>query len=583
MKIGHIDCEKDTYQILKSTLSKPINDDLKLIKSKYLCVPKDNTNEDEDAPLNCYFIDEKDNNDTDNNYFKIKVVGCGDLKFISTCLGRVNREGYWCYLCSLGASEFCHMDHDEGEKWTLAKITDRLKQLYVYKTLNEKDAQQVKGCTDEPLFDALEPWDWIIPILHIMMGIFNSPFTLLLQYIEERYECVGPEERASRNDYYRSLNAYDDSKKELETMIEEKKMLENEIKEQRKKKVERVGITRKFLLNHQEKRIIQDEIDAMNTEKKALTKRIDDKDAATDYLKDVSAELKAVVNLELEKSGRNPKTSAIRQKIEQCLKKNGIDRGFSHGGMLEGVACLKLENNVEIIIEEIESILINHSERNDEEEIHTLFSSFRIHFLLASHTISLIRTERNKMNPNIHQQLREVIPLFYQSTERLSLSMKTPKRHILSHALDMIITHGSIAEYMEDWVEQLHQKYKKSKSRGKIRDNVTLANYQIRADAISINPRIMKRKKENAEQSRRNFKGESKYFSSERTELLQAERRQRRLNAVEEAKILFANRPTLPTAIDLNKLDARKEEREEEDELERMNTQVNSPTESDEC
>ena len=90
-----------------------------------------------------------------------------------------------------------------------------------------------------------------------------------MQYIEERYECVGPEERASRNDYYRSLNAYDDSKKELVTMIEEKKVLENEIKEQRKKKVERVGITRKFLLNHQEKRIIQDYyIDAMNTEKK---------------------------------------------------------------------------------------------------------------------------------------------------------------------------------------------------------------------------------------------------------------------------------------------------------------------------
>ena len=187
------------------------------------------------------------------------------------------------------------------------------------------------------------------------------------------------------------------------------------------------------------------------------------------------------------------------------------------------------------------------------------------------------------MNRNVHEQLREVIPLFYQSTERLSLSMKTPKRHILSHALDMIIKHGSIAEYMEDWVEQLHQKYKKSKSRGKIRDNVTLANYQIRADAISINPRIMERKKEIAEQNRRKFKGKSTYFSSERTQLLQAERRQRRLDAVVEAKTLFDQHPTVPTALNLNKLDARIEEREEEDELERMNNQENIPNESDEC
>ena len=147
----------------------------------------------------------------------------------------------------------------------------------------------------------------------------------------------------------------------------------------------------------------------------------------------------------------------------------------------------------------------------------------------------------------------------------------------------MIINHGSIAEYMEDWVEQLHQKYKKSISRGKIRDLVKLAIYQIKADSIAINPRVMERKKEIAEQNRRKFKEKSTYFSSERTQLLQAERRQQRLDAVVEAKTLFDQHPTVPTALNLNKLDARKEEREEEDELERMNNQENIPTESDEC
>ena len=187
------------------------------------------------------------------------------------------------------------------------------------------------------------------------------------------------------------------------------------------------------------------------------------------------------------------------------------------------------------------------------------------------------------MNDGVILQLREVIPLLYQSTERLSLSMKTPKRHILSHAIDMIINHGSIAEYMEDWVEQLHQKYKKSISRGKIRDLVKLAIYQIKADSIAINPRVMERKKEIAEQNRRKFKEKSTYFSSERTQLLQADRRQQRLDAVVEAKTLFADHPTVPTALNLNKLDARKEEREEEAELERMNNQENIPNESDEC
>ena len=50
-----------------------------------------------------------------------------------------------------------------------------------------------------------------------------------------------------------------------------------------------------------------------------------------------------------------------------------------------------------------------------------------------------------------------------------------------------------------------------------------------------------------------------------------------------EAKILFDEHPALPTPIDLNKLDTRKEEREEEDKLERMNNQENNLTKIEEC
>ena len=93
-------------------------------------------------------------------------------------------------------------------------------------------------------------------------------------------------------------------------------------------------------------------------------------------------------------------------KIEQCLKKNGIDCGNSHGGLFEGVSCLKEEKNIDSIIEEIKTILID--EGDDVEEIQTIFSSFRIHFISVSHTISLIRTERNEMHEGVIQQLREV-------------------------------------------------------------------------------------------------------------------------------------------------------------------------------
>ena len=50
-----------------------------------------------------------------------------------------------------------------------------------------------------------------------------------------------------------------------------------------------------------------------------------------------------------------------------------------------------------------------------------------------------------------------------------------------------------------------------------------------------------------------------------------------------EAKFLFDEHPTLPTPIDLNKLDTQKEEREEEDKLEGMNNQENNLTKIEEC
>ena len=102
-------------------------------------------------------------------------------------------------------------------------------------------------------------------------------------------------------------------------MIEEKKILEKEIQECTAKKVERVGTTRRFVLNHQEKRIIQDGITTMNNEKKVLTDSIKQKRDTTAYLKYWTAEYKAIMENECKDNGRTTKTSTMRQKIERSL------------------------------------------------------------------------------------------------------------------------------------------------------------------------------------------------------------------------------------------------------------------------
>jgi hypothetical protein len=63
-----------------------------------------------------------------------------------------------------------------------------------------------------------------------------------------------------------------------------------------------------------------------------------------------------------------------------------------------------------------------------------------------------------------------------RSTERLGLSMRTVKRHICNdHLVHFILCHDGIAEYLEDWLEQIHQTYKKFSNRADFRDKKAIS------------------------------------------------------------------------------------------------------------
>ena len=275
-------------------------------------------------------------------------------------------------------------------------MNDRLRKLYTTYELDASNCQHVKGCTDEPLFDALEPWDWIIPILHIMMGILNDALTLLLLYVEERHELICDKERTSRKEYWLSLNELEDCNEEIIILTQALKSFETEIKGLKKAKQQRVGTgvtqrdRRAFVYDHAQKKDLQHDIDLKVEEYNNKKEGIKQKKKDSKYLAAVVKEKKKLIEVIQNENGRTVKISKLRQAIEQCLKRNGINRGNSHGGLLEGVSCLVFEKNIEVIVNEIRDILLTGSENANEKEINDVMSSFRIHFPLASHTISLI-------------------------------------------------------------------------------------------------------------------------------------------------------------------------------------------------
>ena len=180
----------------------------------------------------------------------------------------------------------------------------------------------------------------------------------------------------------------------------------------------------------------------------------------------------------LNNSGRNARNSKIKQKMEQCMTDNGIDRAREHGGDLHGPHLIKFDNRSETIVKGFEKILLDHRPAN-ETEIKDVLKSFRLHFSMVSYVIALARTPKDGVSENLFDELEECIDLVFKSTKRLNLSMKTPKRHLLSHLVAMTRKYKGISDYIKDWVEKMHQKQKKVDSRMKHRNYNDKATYMI--------------------------------------------------------------------------------------------------------
>ena len=121
-----------------------------------------------------------------------------------------------------------------------------------------------------------------------------------------------------------------------------------------------------------------------------------------------------------------------------------------------------------------------------------------------------------------------------------------------------MIMHNGIGEYLEDWVEQIHQRYKQSKARGKMRDLVVIANYHSRVDKLYHNDHVLKIKKDVKDKSKRNFSKPSTYFNGDERDMERKEqRRQRRRQAVIDARALFDSKPEMLSGLQRNLFEIR--------------------------
>ena len=240
-KVAHVDSEKDSYDILKLTCAPKLNSALHRLKDHRLCInklaivdPDDDEVENDNNSNNENFAsfvgddgdDGDDNNagDTDISYHRLRVLGVGDIKFISMGLGKPDMDPHWCVQCDSTKNKFSKLNCRKGMK-QVREHCDNITDVPATKIPAIR-----KGCVKPPLFDAIKPHQWIIPILHVMMGALNAAFKGFFEYVEQRHESISNKDAKLRKIYWKNLNAFE----QLIATLAGLKEVEDEIKARKK-------------------------------------------------------------------------------------------------------------------------------------------------------------------------------------------------------------------------------------------------------------------------------------------------------------------------------------------------------------
>jgi len=196
---------------LEATVGIPLNESLKRIVGKFIFI----------SPETISLMDEQLpdlGRPEESILMESRAFIAGDLSFFATILGKENMAGSWCTWCTLSKAQWSAADHPIGEPWTIEKILD------IRRNVEENNLcevpENIKGCTAKPLFDAVPVCNYILSILHIIIGIGNSLVDGLFEWVEERIEKLTDPEIQARNSVLFAEVQYERLKEDYDHWLE---------------------------------------------------------------------------------------------------------------------------------------------------------------------------------------------------------------------------------------------------------------------------------------------------------------------------------------------------------------------------
>ena len=213
-QIGSVEFSKDDTKILKDTILDRVGEGLKeIVLGEHFIITMT-----EDAKLSVSFYPL--GNDLDRLVCDVPttLVVVGDLKFYSQVLGKENMSSCWCCWCTTHPSQWKTLHtaenrNKEEDMWTIEKLKQYKERIDRGEL---KEARDIKGVVDSPIWDFIEPSNFMFRQLHIEIGLMNNVLDNIYDFVAEQVEKATPEQKVAQNKVIMAEVAWTRSKERLD-------------------------------------------------------------------------------------------------------------------------------------------------------------------------------------------------------------------------------------------------------------------------------------------------------------------------------------------------------------------------------
>ena len=473
VKIAHIDCKKETYQILQQTIMPFINCDLRKLKDNNIELLLFEKCENDKIYYTCQLGKYDDNSSIPPKFIcpetgivrddlifrkccKLRLIVTGDLAWYAAVLGKVNMSAHWCTWCNQNGTDWSNIDHSKGEDWTLSRmreLRERLRNKEVAQTASNR-----MGVVDVELLDAVDITQYIYPILHAEIGLGNYFLNSFFDWVDYRIENTTDDEREKKQLMKGILVEMENAEETVNDFdiieLTDLKLERSQLKETRGFRNDYDG---SFIHSIEERKEIDDMVKGITVSIKRLEKEKKIVDDELRLKKKVYQTAKAELDHYKQKRG---KKGDIRIELEKVLHKHGIRRPTYHGGDLTGVKIKVLLQSIDGIFGEFRVILLegNDNKTATDNELNKMVDMYTHLGFLLDGMFSLGRTKCGQLTDEMIDLTRRMVVGISKMWRYLRLSMKGPKIHGMEdHLVIQMIQFCGIGDFSEDFIEQSHQ------------------------------------------------------------------------------------------------------------------------------